>query len=115
MTHSDLLFSVHVSREIATACERHATEREEVLNRRGLELRRSILDEYARLKANKSEIDGHDLTSIISQYIPAGTLFPDAIAILKAGDFPVRPPSSHRYGKNEIFLVAAHILLDQVS
>jgi len=94
------------------AGERPMTEHDAALNQPGVELRQSILDEFARLKANKSERDGYDLGLIIRQYIPPDTSYLDAVTILKAGNFDIRPPSSYRYGKEEIFLVGANIVLE---
>jgi hypothetical protein len=99
---------------IAAACERHANKRDAGLIHRGLELRRSIVNEYAKLKVNKGETEGVDLTPIISQYIPKGTSFSDAVTILKAGDFKVMPSLSYRYGKEVIFLIDAHIELHAI-
>jgi hypothetical protein len=52
------------------------------LNQRGKELRAAIDTEYKRLKGSRKLQRDNDVTRIVQKYLPAGTSFDDAEALL---------------------------------
>jgi hypothetical protein len=75
---------------------------------------RGVVNSRSRDLENHSNIISYNLDSIVSQYIPPGTSFQDAIAILNAADATIKQPSSCTYGHQQYFVVAAEFAIKRV-
>jgi hypothetical protein len=73
-----------------------ATESEDVLRQKGAQLRAQIDATYRQLRASKTlkntVNDGNDVTAIVLNYIPRGTTFEVAEAILRATGCTIGQP-----------------------
>jgi hypothetical protein len=102
---------------ILSACGSRPTYRETELTIRGLGLYLAILDEFKREQAEKKPIDNRgQLDPIVPRFIPAGTSFQDAVAILRAVHFKVWQPRSFSIQskdgeKKEHFVVESDLAL----
>jgi hypothetical protein len=80
------------------------------LVKRGFELREAVVTEFERLE-NQPTMASRNLDSIVSECIPPGTSFQDALTILNAADTTIKPPSSYTYGHQQHFVVTAEFTL----
>jgi len=82
-------------------CERGPTRRETELTIRGLELYLAVLDEFKTECAGRFPADCHgQIDAIVIRFIPPGTSFQDAVAILRGAHFTVGRPESVASDKN---------------
>lgn len=67
-----------------------------VISKRGAELKGELEATYQDLKSRKALTNDNDVTAIVIKYIPIGTTFDDAEAILRAAGCLVGNPSQHQ-------------------
>lgn len=101
-------------------CVRGPTHRETELTIRGLELYLAVLDEFKTERGEGIPVNGQDpIDAIVARYIPPGTSFQDAVAILNGGHFTVGRPKSvtvpdNHGNKTERFVVQGDLQLVSV-